>query len=222
MRAAAWGIGLALTMAGCGALPAVAPRAALPTSVATLGSNQESARLVRQLVQATFDRADRNHDRFLDGAEWDGTVVRSIDRDGDGRVSTLEWAERYPIEPLVQTWQTAAASYAAHLDRDGDGWLSRSEVRGLAVVPGFGVPKDVYVDRYAGLNAGLSPRAFTDVLLQTALDNGRFRPMIVPPPFPGEVPLPVQPSAPTAPYPVVQAPTGPHPIPVPLGAAPSR
>jgi hypothetical protein len=221
-RGSAWLLGMALVMAGCSAMPTAAPRAALPTQAQWAG--QDTAKLVRQLVQATFDRADKNHDRFLDASEWDKAMVVAADLNKDGRVTTLEWAERYAIEPLVQTWQAAAQTYFARLDTDKDGWVSRTEARGLSAVPGFGVPKDLYFDRYAGMNASLSPRVFTDFLLQIAYDNGRFTPFVVPPAFPSpDKPPAVQPSAtPSAQpipdpgfSPVVQAPTGPHPLPVP-------
>jgi hypothetical protein len=179
-------LGLSLLMGGCAAMPAVAPRAAAPVQAQWGG--QDTQKLVRQLVLATFDRADRNHDRFLDVSEYDRIVIAAADLDRDGRVTTLEWAERHPVDALTAAWQASARDYFARLDTDRDGWVNRTEAKGLAIVPGFGVPKDLYFDRYAGMNAGLSPRVFTDFMLQVAYDAGRFKPFVVAPPFPVAMP----------------------------------
>jgi hypothetical protein len=188
MRGLASSMGIALVLVGCSAVPVVAPPALVSAPARAQWVGQETPQLVRQLVLATFDRADNNHDRFLDASEWDRADVATADLDKDGRVTTLEWAQGHPIEPLVTAWQTAAQVYFGRLDADKDGRISRVEVRGLAAVPGFGVPKDLYFDRYAGLQAGLSPKVFVDFLLQTAFDNGRFKPFILPPAFPTAAP----------------------------------
>jgi hypothetical protein len=177
-------MGMALVVAGCTTMQPVAPQALTPLPTQAQSGSQETSRLVRQLVLATFDRADRNHDRFLDASEWDPVEIRAADLDKDGRVTTLEWAEHHAIEPLVEVWQAASKDYFARLDVDGNGGISRAEARGLAAVTAFGLPKDLYFDRYSGARYSLTPKAFTDFLLQVAFDNGRFKPFIVPPAFP--------------------------------------
>ncbi len=206
MRRLAWTGLLVTLLSACGVTPRVAPMTTLPTTQAQW-AGQDSGKLVRQLVLATFDRADRNHDRFLDKVEWDKADLTTTDLDKDGRVTTLEWAEANPIEPLQAKWQAAAADYFAHLDADKNGWLSRAEAKGLAAVPGIGMPTDLLFDRYSALNAGgLSPRVFTDFVLQVVYDAGRFHPVVTPPAWPtGDV------VKPTPPTPGMEPPTIPAP-----------
>ncbi|MBC7544627.1 MAG: hypothetical protein H7338_18045 [Candidatus Sericytochromatia bacterium] len=184
MRLFAWTGCLVMMISGCAATLRVGPMAApMPTRAQWAGA--DAPRLVRQLVLSAFDRADHNHDRFLDMTEWDKAELTASDLDKDGRVTSLEWGTAHPIEPLVASWQSAAADYFVHLDADKNGWLARAEVKGLVTVPGFGMPSDLLFDRYSALQpGGISPKVFADFVLQVAFDTGRFQPMITPPAWP--------------------------------------
>ena len=93
---------------------------------------------------AVFDAIDTDGDRALSGAELRNTTtaLRTLDRDNDGLVGTDELSRRRgaAVTTVAQqgprrpgSRQTRSATFAA-IDADGDGALSRTEIRNAARV----------------------------------------------------------------------------------------
>ncbi len=137
----------ALTLAGCGSLPAQTSTKAIVTQ--TLSQNQAQDQLVAQaarrdlarFVKAGFKIAHQHLDKNQDGVLTREEVgsqgeFDKLDRNGDGVVTLDEIATDATVEKFVDSIKDTSAKLVVSLDTNGDKRVTVTELRPLGLSDG--------------------------------------------------------------------------------------